>query len=201
MRHLPFPALILACLCACDATEPPPGEVIGGFRFVATMETDEGDGRCRFAGAPAELAFEGVLSYERDTGKLWLTTGEASREGRLEGSTFRTRTPAEGPGVSRRLSSCSCQMRMVEEIAGELLAAKDCGEGPGGTPVAPERTCPELVDGKESWRNCGCVRGSIREGVEFPDAGAASCRCDVAGQQQAAPERCVFEYRLEGTLM
>lgn len=203
MRHPFLAALILAVLCACDATDPPPGEVIGGFRFVATMETEEDDGRCRFSGAPTELAFEGVLSYERDTGRLWLTTGEASREGRLEGSTFRTRTPAEGPGVSRRLSSCTCQMRMVEEIAGELLAAKDCGETPDGkpaAPVAPERTCPELVDGEESWRNCGCVRGSIREGVEFPDA-AATCTCDVAGQQQAAPARCTFDYRLEGTLM
>ncbi|HWV39734.1 MAG TPA: hypothetical protein VN033_14790 [Vulgatibacter sp.] len=199
MRRALLPALLLALLCACEAADPPPGEVIGGFRFEATMESGEGEGRCRFSGAPAQLAFEGVLSYERDTGKLWLTTGETSREGRLEGSTFHIRTPAEGPGVGRRLSSCTCQMQMVEEIDGELLAAKDCGDHDDAS-AAPEQTCPELVDGEESWRNCGCVRGSLRESVEFP-ATDAVCTCDVGGQRQPAPERCVFEYRLEGTLM
>jgi len=197
------PSLVLALLFACQADDPPPGEVIGGYRFVATLESSNDDGRCRFSGAPGQLSFEGVLSYERDSGKLWLTTSESSREGRLEGATFRTRTPAEGPGVSRRLTTCSCQMRMVEEIAGELLAAKDCGDTASVAPVGPEQACPELVDGEESWRNCGCVRGTIVEGVEFPDAttAAAACTCDEAGQPQPAPASCQMVYRLEGTLM
>lgn len=192
--------LALALLVGCGESDPPPGELIGGFRFVGTLDPTPEDGRCSFPGAPADLSFEGVLSYEKGSGKLWLTTGETRREGRLAGATFSTRAPAEGPGVARRLGSCSCQMRMVEAIMGEVLSVKDCQASIAPTAM-PDRTCPELLpDGTESWANCGCVTGTIREEIEFP-AGGGACTCAVGGVQQPAPERCEFIYHLEGTLM
>lgn len=202
VRRLHFIVALLA-LAGCGTSDPPPGELIGAFRFVAALDPTPEEGRCTFSGAPTDLSFEGVLSYDKDAGKLWFTTGDSRREGHLAGSSFSTRTPPQGEGVARRFNSCTCQMRMAEAILGEILAAKDCQStlAPSSAPVAaPERTCPELLpDGKESWANCGCVLGIIREEVEFP--AGEDCTCAASGVQQPAPARCEFLYLLEGTLM
>ncbi len=190
------PLLLLAVIFAsCGTSEPPPGEVIGTFRFVATLDATTEEGRCSFDGAPPQLGFEGILSHDPSLEKLWLSTGSVRREGELDGAHFTTRTPAAGPGISRRLSGCTCPLEMVEIIEGSLVAAADC-KGEPASLEAPEQeasrlsgsrgfegsarasdgsipaaapVCPEVLpDGKLSWSDCSRVCGSVREEVEFP---------------------------------
>lgn len=196
-----------ALLSSCDTTEPPPGELIGGFNFVATLGSPEGgEDRCRFEGAPAQITFEGVLSFDPSDGKLWITTGNVRREGEISEAHFQVRSPKDGPGITRRLRACSCNLRIVEWIEGDLLTARSClpeGVPPVGT---TPQACPALLeDGGLDWSDCGCVRGELREELEFPAVAEASagegCICEIDGVEGPAPERCSYVYSLEGSLL
>lgn len=203
MRPLLTPLIVFTLLAACDTNEPPPGELIGSFRFVAQLEAGASPERCLFSGAPQQLSFEGVLSHDPLDGRLWITSGRSRREGMIENAHFVVRAPASGPGILRQMSACSCGFRMVEVIEGDLLTPAACS--PSAVPVAtPSRSCPELLDdGRLDWSDCGCVRGTIREEVEFvqPTEEEAPCTCEIEEAMVPAPASCEFIYNLEGSLL
>jgi len=197
--------LTAALLAACDSSEPPPGELIGSFRFVATLDAGASQSRCQFSGAPQQLSFEGVLSHDPLDGRLWITSSRSSREGTIENAHFAVRTPASGPGILRQMSVCSCGFRIVEVIEGDLLAPAACIPGGAISLIPPSpRSCPAtLEDGRLDWSDCGCIRGSVREELEFvqPAEGEEPCTCEVDEAIVPAPTTCEFAYYLEGSLL
>ncbi|AKU92159.1 hypothetical protein [Vulgatibacter incomptus] len=202
-RIVPTLVAISGFSAACSVADPPPGELIGGFRFVATLDQGSSEDRCLFGGSPSQLDFEGILSFDPESRKLWVSTEKVRWEGTLDGARFSTRTPVEGPGIPRRLAACTCTLAFSEVLEGDLLGARDCGqslEAPEEPGASADRTCPAtLPDGSLSWSACGCVVGALREEVEFP-ADEPECVCIVDGVKQPAPSRCEISYQLKGTL-
>jgi len=193
-----LPPLLLAAACASG--EAPPGEPVGTFAFVATLEPAAGEtDRCTFAGAPARLTFDGSFSRDPATGAAWLQIDGTLREGTLDGATFDMGLPRQPDGstrlVPRRLSACDCDLGFDESIVGRLLT----GPAGGCEDLPPEEapgqaTCPRLgEDGELAWDTCGSACGTLVEAVRP----VSPCTCTVAGEEVPAPATCSFVYRFE----
>ncbi len=192
--HLP-----LLLLAACVSGEPPPGEAIGTFSFVATLEPATEPDRCAFEGAPPRIAFEGALSHDPITDDAWLQIDGTLREGTLEGAAFDLRMPKQPDGsrrlVPRQLRACDCTLGFAESLAGTLVPRMEdgCETLPEPGPAGAD-TCPRIDEaGELSWDTCGGACGTLVETVRP----TAPCTCVVDGEEQRAPEECKFVYRLE----
>ncbi len=207
---------------SCEQVPPPPGELIGRFAFRADLVADEEDaGRCRFAGAPASLAFEAVLSFEPGETTadgnvpFYLQIEERLRNGELAGAAFSARSPSPTPtdpepSVGRTLRACTCDLRFVEWIEGELIRAI-----PGSCAAAAlvpadlcpgARGCTEPALGEDGGLDpaavggiCGIVREVVTPSAAGLDPSAAGpCTCEVDGVAEPFEQPCTFTYRLEG---
>jgi hypothetical protein len=190
----------LLLLAACSAGEPPPGEAIGTFAFVATLEPADGPDRCAFDGAPARIAFDGGLSRDPETGAAWLQIDGTLREGWLEGAAFELGLPVQPDGstrlVPRQLRACTCTLGFAESLAGTLVPRIEdgCETPPAEEPLGID-TCPRLdEEGELSWDTCGGACGTLVETVRP----TAPCTCVVDDMEVRAPDECRFVYRLEG---
>lgn len=197
--------LLALVLLACSSEDPPPGEVVGTFAFVATLDESgapaDGLPNCTFAGAPIRIQFDGTLSHDRATGAAWLQIDGTLREGTLEEEAFALHLPREPDGsiraIPRTLDACDCELLFTEQYAGRLVKST-CLEPTAQTPLGPD-TCPRIDEaGELSWDTCGALCGTLEERVRF-EAGSA-CVCEVDGEQRPAPESgCAFVYTLQGT--
>lgn len=202
---------VLLALASCAPDPPPPGELIGTFDFVATLQPS---GACVLEdveGLPDRIRFTGTLSHERETGRVWLRSGGSEREGSLDGNRFTFRVPELPPGIPREFATCTvarrtpCSLAFTEILEGRILA--DC-EGTralagaevgapdvGGTEVA----CPEVQeDGSLRWHDCTCVEGRFVEEVAFDPPGDEDCLCAGRQQTRALEPGCELIYELQG---
>lgn len=204
-------------LLACDSEEPPPGEVVGTFSFVATLDTGEPAAeeelpRCLFSGAPPRIAFDGTLSHDRQTDQAWLQIDGSLRQGELHGAAFRLGLQPEADGsvraVPRTLDACDCELFLVESMQGRLVKSGCTTVLEDGTVEAePEEpatelgpdTCPRIDEaGELAWDTCGGACGTLEERVRFGTGTA--CICEVEGAGQHAPASgCAFVYGLQAT--
>lgn len=194
-------AILAALLLACDAEDPPPGDVIGTFDFVATLEPA---GECLLEdvpGIPASFRFSAILSHDPATGKLWLRAGSTEQTGTIDGARFTVKTPAQGGGIPRTFDACTvarrqpCAFEVVETIEAEILS--DCPSD--FVALAEDLPCPEMLDdGSLVWHNCACIRGTLEELLRFEPKGDEVCTCAGRTQTDAFAGACRLLYRLEG---
>lgn len=194
-----WPILLSLFLVACEPAAPPPGETIGSFTFVATLEDSESCVLGEVEEVPERLAFSGILSHEPSTGKVWLRAGSFQGEGRLEENRFTLRSPPMPPGVPREFAACTdgrrlpCGLRFTERIDGEIL--QGCEEGGQPDPLP----CPEtLEDGSVRWHHCTCIVGTFVEEVAFEGEEGEECTCRGKTRTDALESGCRLTYRLEG---
>lgn len=193
---------ILLCplVVACAAEDPPPGNLIGTFDFLATLEPE---GACileEVAGVPESFSFTAILSHEPETGKLWLRAGATEQVGEIQGNQFRVRTPSEG-GIPRTYSACTlarrqpCPLLLTEILEAEILS--DCPrEFEAENEALP---CPERgEDGSLLWHNCACVRGRLEEFLRFEAEEDELCSCQGVSRTEVFEGSCRLGYRLEG---
>ncbi len=204
-----LPLLALLPLLACGTQDAPPGDAIGTFAFVASLDEGgaildppESTPRCRFEGAPDRIEFDGSLSHDPEGDAAWLLIDGTLREGTLEGATFDLSLPREPDGsirgVPRRLPACTCDLLFVEKIDGALVESSTEGCRPPQEPVeVGPATCPRLgEDGELAWDSCGGICGTLREEVRFE---ASGCFCEVDGVQEQVAGVCQFVWALQGT--
>lgn len=198
LASVPLLGLLLAT--ACSPAEGPPGEPIGTFAFVATLEPSTEAGRCTFAGAPARISFDGSISRDPVTNEAWLQIDGTLREGTLDGSTFTLGLPEQPDGstrlVPRHLDACTCDLGFDEDLAGYLVPRLEegCATPPAEEPPGAD-TCPRIDEGGElAWDTCGGACGTLTESVR---PASSICTCTVDGAEVPAPSQCTFVYRFE----
>lgn len=215
------PTLALAAaiaLASCDDVRPPHGEELGTFAFEAVLEPT-GEGRCDLPRSPGTLRFDALLSYEPmplpdGSRRIWIQfLGQPGtpREGRLAGTTFTVRSPAEPDRVPRSLDSCRldgngdgvpdsnrCTLLFAEYIHGELLSHVPTG-GCAPADLAACIDCPLPSPGEgQPLPPVGGICGDVTEDVALPEPSGAVCYCTGTGGTVAEARPCVLVYRLVG---
>lgn len=204
----PHPCIIAPFLASallwtgCETATLPPGEVVGTFAFEATLDPTQPDA-CRIDGVSETLSFNGVLAWDGDKREAWMQIDGALRLGSLEGADFEVGLEPLPDGsvraIPRRLAACSCELLLVERIAGTLVrSASTCNEEVKADEILNETSCPRLdEEGEPAWDTCGGICGSLREQVRFAET---DCTCEDGGVAMAVPEAgCTLHYELRGT--
>lgn len=206
--------LMVPLLLACGSSSPPPGELIGTFSFRAILDETAADA-CPYPDSPDRLDFQGTLSWERESGQVWLSIGDVIREGTLDGNHFLARLPGNDGGgtraIPRKLRGCDCDMTFRESFevtlvddltfscrdAPILLMDEVKHEAPQGAPgVEGLVPCPQVLDdGTLDWGSCGGLCGALVEQVTAPD----DCVCKWDAENQTPPSRCEIRYKLRAT--
>lgn len=213
-------ALALAAtlaLAGCDDVPPPPGEELGTFAFEAVLEAaGDDDGRCDLSESPETLRFDAVLSYEPvplsdGTLRLWIQIlGQPGtpREGRLSGTQFVVRSPADPGRVPRSLDTCRfdengdgapdrtrCTLLFAEFIGGELLSRVPA-DGCADLANCTDCRFDSLEEG-QPLPPVGGVCGDVTEDV-VPEPTEQACYCTRADGTVEAASPCTLVYRLVG---